>query len=108
MIVFLSALRNIRDVLASAQVFQFMYVEKNLFYYKEILHFATLRSELQSSGLESRIKNSRHQDEVRDAACEVRVFLSQSSRSYGEMMAFLRALRNIGNCEDVKLKYFAF
>jgi len=25
--------------------FQFMYVEKNLFYYKEILHFATLRSE---------------------------------------------------------------
>ena len=44
-IVFLSALRNIRDVLASAQVFQFMYVEKNLFYYKEILHFATLCSE---------------------------------------------------------------
>ena len=51
MIVFLSALRNIRDVLASAQVFQFMYVEKNLFYYKEILHFATLRSEWQSSSL---------------------------------------------------------
>ncbi len=45
MIVFLSALRNIRDVLASAQVFQFMYVEKNLFYYKEILHYAVLRSE---------------------------------------------------------------
>ena len=45
MIAFLSTLRNIRDVLASAQVFQFMYVEKNLFYYKEILHFATLRSE---------------------------------------------------------------
>ncbi len=37
------------SVLASAQVFQFMYVEKNLFYYKEILHFATLRSEWQSS-----------------------------------------------------------
>ena len=34
----LRALRNIGDVLASAQVFQFMYVEKNLFYYKEILH----------------------------------------------------------------------
>jgi len=45
MIVFLSARRNIGDVLGSAQVFQFMYVEKNLFYYKEILHFATLRSE---------------------------------------------------------------
>ncbi|GAB1346858.1 hypothetical protein MASR1M104_17570 [Cloacibacterium normanense] len=45
MIAFLSTLRNIRDVLASAQVFQFMYVEENLFYYKEILHFATLRSE---------------------------------------------------------------
>ena len=45
MIVFLSARRNIGDVLASAQVFQFMYVEKNLFYYKEILHYATLRSE---------------------------------------------------------------
>ena len=45
MIVFLSALRNIGDVLASAQVFQFMYVEKNIFYYKKILHFATLRSE---------------------------------------------------------------
>ena len=45
MIAFLRAWRNIRDVLASAQVFQFMYVEKNLFYYKEILHFATLRSE---------------------------------------------------------------
>ena len=44
-IVFLIALRNIGDVLGSAQVFQFMYVEKNLFYYKEILHFATLRSE---------------------------------------------------------------
>ena len=27
----------------------------------------------------------------------MRVFLSQSSRSYGEMMAFLRALRNIGD-----------
>ena len=45
MIVFLRALRNIGDVLGSAQVFQFMYVEKNLFYYKEILHYATLRSE---------------------------------------------------------------
>ena len=45
MIVFLRALRNIGDVLGSAQVFQFIYVEKNLFYYKEILHFATLRSE---------------------------------------------------------------
>ena len=44
-IVFLRTLRNIGDVLGSAQVFQFMYVEKNLFYYKEILHFATLRSE---------------------------------------------------------------
>ena len=32
---------------------------------------------------------------MRDAACEVRVFLSQSSRSYGEMIVFLRALRNI-------------
>ena len=49
MIVFLRALRNIRDVLASAQVFQFMYVEKNLFYYKEILHYATLRSEWHGS-----------------------------------------------------------
>ena len=45
MMAFLRALRNIRDVLGSAQVFQFMYVEKNLFYYKEILHYATLRSE---------------------------------------------------------------
>ena len=45
MMAFLGALRNIGDVLGSAQVFQFMYVEKNLFYYKEILHFATLRSE---------------------------------------------------------------
>ena len=45
MIVFLSALRNIGDVLGSALVFQFLYVEKNLFYYKEILNFATLRSE---------------------------------------------------------------
>jgi len=45
MIVFLRALRNIGDVLGSALVFQFMYVEKILFYYKEILNFATLRSE---------------------------------------------------------------
>ena len=45
MIVFLRVLRNIGDVLGSAQVFQFMYVEKNLFYYKEILHYAVLRSE---------------------------------------------------------------
>ena len=44
-IVFLRALRNIGDVLGSAQVFQFIYVEKNLFYYKEILHYAVLRSE---------------------------------------------------------------
>ena len=44
-IVFLRTLRNIRDFMGSTQVFQFMYVEKNLFYYKEILHFATLRSE---------------------------------------------------------------
>ena len=45
MIAFLRPRRNIEDVMGSAQVFQFMYVEKNLFYYKEILHFATLRSE---------------------------------------------------------------
>ena len=45
MIAFLSTLRNIGDVLGSALVFQFMYVEKNLFYYKEILHCAVLRSE---------------------------------------------------------------
>ena len=45
MMAFLRALRNIGDVLGSAQVFQFIYVEKNLFYYKEILHCAVLRSE---------------------------------------------------------------
>ena len=39
MIVFLSALRNIRDVLGSAQVFQFMYVEKT---YSIIKRFFTL------------------------------------------------------------------
>ena len=38
---------------------------------------------------------------------EIVYFLSQSSRRCGEMMAFLSALRNIGNCEDVKLKYFS-
>ena len=43
------------SVLASAQVFQFMYVEKNLFYYKEILHFATLRSEWHGSVFYSRL-----------------------------------------------------
>ena len=43
---------------------------------------------------------------MRRARCEY--FYHKVSRSYGEMMAFLRALRNIGNCEDVKLKYFAF
>ena len=37
----------------------------------------------------------------------MRVFLSQSSRRIGEMIVFLSALRNIGNCEDVKLKYFS-
>ena len=47
--------------------------------------------------MESRIKNSRHRDEIRDASYEVRVFLSQSSPSIGEMMSFLRALRNIGD-----------
>ena len=45
MIAFLSTLRNIGDVVGSALVFQFMHVEKNIFYYKKILHFATLRSE---------------------------------------------------------------
>ena len=39
------------DGLGSALVFQFMHVEKNIFYYKKILHFATLRSEWQSSSL---------------------------------------------------------
>ena len=39
MIAFLRPRRNIEDVMGSALVFQFMYVEKNLFYYKEILHF---------------------------------------------------------------------
>ena len=38
---------------------------------------------------------------------EIRVFLSQSARRWGEMIVFLSALRNIGNCEDVKLKYFS-
>ena len=51
MIAFLSTLRNIGDVVGSALVFQFMHVEKNIFYYKKILHFATLRSEWQSSSL---------------------------------------------------------
>ena len=45
MIAFLSTLRNTGDVVGSALVFQFMHVEKNIFYYKKILHFATLRSE---------------------------------------------------------------
>ena len=36
-------------------------------------------------------------DKVRDASYEVRVFLSQSSPSIGEMIVFLRALRNIGD-----------
>ena len=40
-------------------------------------------------------------DEVRDARCEVRVVLSQSAPSIGKMMAFLRALRNIGDVLDV-------
>ena len=35
--------------------------------------------------------------EMRRARCEVRVFLSQSSLRWGEMIAFLRALRNIGD-----------
>ena len=41
MIVFLRAPRNIGDVLGSALVFQFMYVEKILFYYKRF--FTLLR-----------------------------------------------------------------
>ena len=45
MIAFLSTLRNTGDVVGSALVFQFMHVEKNIFYYKKILHFAMLRSE---------------------------------------------------------------
>ena len=40
-----------------------------------------------------RIKNPRHQDEIRDASYEVRVFLSQSSRIWSEMIVFLSALR---------------
>ena len=42
-------------------------------------------------------------DKVRDASYEVRVFLSQSSRRWGELFVFLRALRNIGNCKVVML-----
>ena len=56
MMAFLRALRNIRDVLGSALIFQFMYVEKNLFYYKEILHFAAFRSEWQGSVFYSRLE----------------------------------------------------
>ena len=36
-------------------------------------------------------------DVVRNASYEVQVFLSQSSRRWGEMIALLRALRNIGD-----------
>ena len=45
-------------------------------------------------------------DKVRDASYEVRVFLSQSSPSIGEMMAFLRALRNIGDVLGSALFFF--
>ena len=53
--------------------------------------------------------------EMRGARCEMRVFLSQSSLRWGEMIAFLSTLRNIGNCkvvmlwccDVVMLKYFA-
>ena len=44
-IAFLSTLRNTGDVVGSALVVQFMHVEKNIFYYKKILHYAALRSE---------------------------------------------------------------
>ena len=93
--------------------------KKNLFYYKEILHYATLRSEWQSSVSESRIKNPRHQIIVLNAKFfyshyvlrkqswrnsfslkrdgKSAYFLSQSSRRIGEMIVFLRALRNIGD-----------
>ena len=39
-------------------------------------------------------------DEVRDASYEVRVFLSQSSLRWGEMIAFLSTLRNIRDVLD--------
>ena len=111
MIVFLSALRNIRDVLGSAQVFQFMYVEKNLFYYKEILHFATLRSEWQSSVLESRIKNSRHR--VTDVEWDTRHEYFYH-KVHGELVKWLCFWAHWGTseivkswcCDVVMLKYF--
>ena len=72
MIVFLRALRNIRDVLASAQVFQFMYVKKT---YSIIKRFFTVLCFVQndrvlfwSHGLKIRAIGMRY--EIRVTRCE--------------------------------------
>ena len=106
----------------------------NIFLYEEILHYAALRSEWQDYVFCSRLgiwiifetqrffiipiflRKQSWRNSFAMKRCgnwcgmryEIRVFLSQSSLRWGEMMALLRTPRNIGNCEDVKLKYFAF
>ena len=88
MIAFLSALRNIGDVLGSALI---VFIRKDFFI---LIMFLREQSWRNSFAMKRGGKSA--------------YFLSQSSRRIGEMIAFLSALRNIGNCEDVKLKYFAF
>ena len=105
----------------------------NIFLYEEILHYAALRSEWHGSVFYLRLgiwiifetqrffiipiflRELSWRNSFAMKLCgnwcgmryEIRVFLSQSARRWGEMIVFLSALRNIGNCEDVKLKYFS-
>ena len=43
-----------------------------------------------------------------EAGWKLYIFYHKVLGDVVKTMALLRALRNIGNCEDVKLKYFAF
>ena len=43
-----------------------------------------------------------------EASWKLYIFYHKVLGDVVKTMALLRALRNIGNCEDVKLKYFAF
>ena len=102
MIVFLRARRNIRDVLGSALFFYLFLWILIIFIRKDFFIFFMFSRE-QSWRNSFAMKRCGNWCGMR---YEMRVFLSQSSRRWCEMMAFLRTLRNIGDVLGSALFFF--
>ena len=94
----------------------------NILLFEEILHYAVLRSEWHGSVFLLTIRNLNY-FKRKDFFISFMFLRKRSWRNsfamklcgncifsitkFSEMIVFWRALRNIGNCEDVKLKYFS-